>query len=160
MTWTKFCDFFTKFGLICNLKVISSYIKLYQNSTGKGDCFAFFRQLGTVGDVINLQRLSTFKLAGVDFKRSRPSPHKEFKKMCFLQFMLMFFLIAEQELLRLQQEYRIMEGDRKAYSEESQNIIRKQKAAITSLQAENEELMKDNYLAGSQQNENKVGLNF
>ena len=47
-----------------------------------------------------------------------------------------------------------MEGDRKAYSEESQNIIRKQRAAIASLQAENEELMKDSKLAGSQQNEN------
>lgn len=62
--------------------------------------------------------------------------------------------------MRLQQEYRIMEGDRKAYSEESQNIIRKQKAAIASLQAENEELMKDNYLAGSQQNENKVCYDY
>ena len=53
-----------------------------------------------------------------------------------------------------------MEGDRKAYSEESQNIIRKQRAAIASLQAENEELMKDSKLAGSQQNENKVILIF
>jgi len=70
--------------------------------------------------------------------------------------MLNIIFLAEQELLRLQQEYRIMEGDRKAYSEESQNIIRKQRAAITTLQAENEELMKDNHLAGSQQNENKV----
>ena len=73
---------------------------------------------------------------------------------------VLFLYLAEQELLRLQQEYRIMEGDRKAYSEESQNIIRKQKAAITSLQAENEELMKDNHLAGSQQNESKVKILF
>ena len=35
-------------------------------------------------------------------------------------------LLAEQELTKLQQQYRIMEGDRKAYSEESQNMIRKQ----------------------------------
>lgn len=52
-----------------------------------------------------------------------------------------------------------MEGDRKAYSEESQNILRRQKAVIAALQAENEELMKDNTLAGSQQNEVKV-LNY
>lgn len=49
-----------------------------------------------------------------------------------------------------------MEGDRKAYSEESQNIIRKQREAIDVLQKENEELMKDNRLAGSQQNQNNV----
>ena len=49
-----------------------------------------------------------------------------------------------------------MEGDRKAYSEESQNIIRKQREAIDVLQKENEELMKDNILAGSQQNQNNV----
>lgn len=49
-----------------------------------------------------------------------------------------------------------MEGDRKAYSEESQNIIRKQREAIDVLQKENEELMKDKRLAGNQQNQNNV----
>ena len=68
--------------------------------------------------------------------------------------------IAEQELARLQQEYRVMEGDRKAYSEESQNIIRKQREAIEALQAENEELMKENRLAGSQQNQTNDGKNI
>ncbi|EDV23841.1 uncharacterized protein TRIADDRAFT_64012, partial [Trichoplax adhaerens] len=34
--------------------------------------------------------------------------------------------LVEQELAKLQRQYRIMEGDRKAYSEESQNLIRKQ----------------------------------
>lgn len=67
-----------------------------------------------------------------------------------------FFAVAEQELLRLQQEYRIMEGDRKAYSEESQYIIHKQRVAIEALQTENEELMKDCRLAGSQTNQSKV----
>ena len=38
--------------------------------------------------------------------------------------------LAEQELVKLQRQYRIMEGDRAAYTEESQNIIRKQKYAI------------------------------
>ncbi|XP_057299829.1 coiled-coil domain-containing protein 63-like [Hydractinia symbiolongicarpus] len=66
----------------------------------------------------------------------------------------------EQELIRLQQEYRIMEGDRKAYSEESQNIIRKQREAISALQAENEELMKENRLAGSQQNQTNDSKNI
>ncbi len=38
-----------------------------------------------------------------------------------------FFLIAaEQELAKLQRQYRIIEGDRRAYSEETQNQIRKQ----------------------------------
>ncbi|XP_031560443.1 coiled-coil domain-containing protein 63-like [Actinia tenebrosa] len=67
--------------------------------------------------------------------------------------------IAEQELAKLQRQYRIMEGDRKAYSEESQNTIRKQRAAIEALQKENEELMKDNRLAGSEQNINKDAVN-
>ena len=73
---------------------------------------------------------------------------------------IIFSILAEQELVRLQQEYRVMEGDRKAYSEESQNIIRKQREAIEALQAENEELMKENRLAGSQQNQTNVCLNI
>eukprot|EP00794_Sanderia_malayensis_P007809 gene7808-8655_t len=67
--------------------------------------------------------------------------------------------LAEQELTKLQQQYRIMGGDRKAYSEESQNFIRKQRAAIEALQQENEELMKENKLAGSQQNKTKDSSN-
>ena len=35
--------------------------------------------------------------------------------------------IAEMELQKLQRQYRIMEGDRKAYSEESRAILKKQK---------------------------------
>lgn len=35
--------------------------------------------------------------------------------------------LAEAELVKLQRQYRIMEGDRSAYCEESQNVIRKQK---------------------------------
>ena len=42
--------------------------------------------------------------------------------------------IAEAELAKLQRQYRIMEGDRKAYCEESQNVIRKQRAQIAALQ--------------------------
>lgn len=71
-----------------------------------------------------------------------------------------FYLLAEQELVKLQQQYRIMDGDRKAYSEESQNLIRKQRNAIETLQAENEELSKENRLAGSIQNKTKVSCNW
>ncbi len=53
-----------------------------------------------------------------------------------------------------------MEGDRKSYSDESQNHIRKQRAAIEALQRENGELMKENRLAGSQQNKTKVSKNL
>ena len=35
--------------------------------------------------------------------------------------------IAEAELVKLQRQFRIMENDRRAYTEESQNKIRKQK---------------------------------
>lgn len=67
--------------------------------------------------------------------------------------------LAEQELGKLQRQYRIIEGDRRAYSEETQNQIRKQMEAIKSLERENEELMKDNTLAGSLQNQNQDRTN-
>jgi len=35
--------------------------------------------------------------------------------------------LAEQELVKLNRQYRLMEGDRTAYAQESQNLIRKQK---------------------------------
>ena len=41
--------------------------------------------------------------------------------------------LAENELAKLKRQYRIMEGDRKAYCEESQNIMRRQKAQIIAL---------------------------
>ncbi|RDD40524.1 Coiled-coil domain-containing protein 63 [Trichoplax sp. H2] len=61
--------------------------------------------------------------------------------------------LVEQELAKLQRQYRIMEGDRKAYSEESQNLIRKQRASILALQKENEMLMKDFKIAAGKQKE-------
>lgn len=67
--------------------------------------------------------------------------------------------LAEQELAKLQRQYRIIEGDRRAYSEETQNYLRKQREAIQSLERENEELMKDNTLAGSFQNQNQDKAN-
>jgi hypothetical protein len=53
-----------------------------------------------------------------------------------------------------------MDGDRKAYSEESQNIIRKQISQIKALEKENEELMKENKLAGSVGNQTKDQKNI
>lgn len=35
--------------------------------------------------------------------------------------------LAEGELSKLQRQYRIMENDRNAYTEESQNMLRKQR---------------------------------
>jgi hypothetical protein len=36
-------------------------------------------------------------------------------------------LVAELELQKLQRQYRLMEGDRKAYGEESKSLITKQR---------------------------------
>ena len=62
-------------------------------------------------------------------------------------------LQAEQELLKLQRQYRIMEGDRAAYTEESQNVIRKQKYQIGQLETEKQELLKELRLAESRSNQ-------
>ncbi|KAI8895386.1 hypothetical protein BC833DRAFT_163593 [Globomyces pollinis-pini] len=48
--------------------------------------------------------------------------------------------MAEIELQKLQRQYRIMEGDRKAYSEESRILIGKQRATIDKLRVDNEHL--------------------
>ncbi|XP_064153992.1 outer dynein arm-docking complex subunit 1-like isoform X1 [Anguilla rostrata] len=48
--------------------------------------------------------------------------------------------IAEAELAKLQRQFRIMEGDRQAYSIETQNLIRRQLQEIQKLQKEHEEL--------------------
>ncbi|KAK3087593.1 hypothetical protein FSP39_007948 [Pinctada imbricata] len=63
--------------------------------------------------------------------------------------------LAEQELIKLQRQYRIMEGDRAAYTEESQNLIRKQKAEIAQLEEEKQELLKELRLAESRKNQNQ-----
>ncbi|TPX55688.1 hypothetical protein PhCBS80983_g05122 [Powellomyces hirtus] len=49
--------------------------------------------------------------------------------------------MAELELQKLQRQYRIMEGDRKAYSEESRLLIAKQRATIDKLKRENQYLV-------------------
>ena len=62
-------------------------------------------------------------------------------------------LEALQEQAELQRQYRCMRNDRKIYTEETENAIRRQKAAIASLLKENEELVTLNKVAGSQHNE-------
>ncbi|XP_051957757.1 coiled-coil domain-containing protein 114 isoform X2 [Xyrauchen texanus] len=50
--------------------------------------------------------------------------------------------IAEAEIGKLQRQFRITEGDRQAYSIQSQEIIRKQRQEISKLREEQEELLK------------------
>lgn len=57
----------------------------------------------------------------------------------------------EQELAALHRSYRMMETDRQKYSEESQNIIKRQRQAIEKIRKENERL-KEQLKAESQQN--------
>nr|CAB3228649.1 CiAxp66.0 axonemal p66.0 [Phallusia mammillata] len=68
--------------------------------------------------------------------------------------------LAEAELAKFQRQYRIMEGDRKAYCEESQNVIRRQRAQITALQEERAEIQTNLQLAQSFQNQKKDSTNI
>ncbi|XP_060071331.1 coiled-coil domain-containing protein 63-like [Ylistrum balloti] len=63
-------------------------------------------------------------------------------------------VMVEQELQKLQRQFRLMEGDRAAYTEESQNLIRRQKREISHLECEKQELMKELRLAESHHNQN------
>ncbi|KAI9017712.1 hypothetical protein BC832DRAFT_44214 [Gaertneriomyces semiglobifer] len=67
--------------------------------------------------------------------------------------------MAELELQRLQRQYRIMEGDRKAYSEESRLLIAKQRASIEKLKHENQYLLEElNLLEQRSQERYKKGM--
>nr|XP_054775642.1 coiled-coil domain-containing protein 63-like [Lytechinus pictus] len=59
------------------------------------------------------------------------------------------YVLAEQELGKLHREYRILKNQRRAYLEESQNIIRKQNGHIESLKNERSEMDTDLRLAKS-----------
>ncbi|CAG5135520.1 unnamed protein product [Candidula unifasciata] len=63
--------------------------------------------------------------------------------------------LQEQELVNLQRSFRMMEGERAMYTEESQNVIRKQKQEIKLLVAEKSELLKELKLAESRSNQIK-----
>lgn len=62
---------------------------------------------------------------------------------------------AQEDLAKLQRQFRVTEGSRKQQADQAQNILRKQHAMIEALQAENADLMKNLSLAGSRQNEQK-----
>ncbi|KAJ3302847.1 Coiled-coil domain-containing protein 63 [Kappamyces sp. JEL0829] len=62
--------------------------------------------------------------------------------------------MAEIELQKLQRQYRIMEGDRKAYSEESRILIGKQRVSIEKLRVDNDHLQDELRLL-EQRNEDK-----
>ncbi|BFZ23745.1 hypothetical protein BsWGS_26784 [Bradybaena similaris] len=63
--------------------------------------------------------------------------------------------LQEQELANLQRSFRMMEGDRAMYTEESQNKIRKQKQEMKLLLAEKKELLDQLTLAESRSNQVK-----
>ena len=62
-------------------------------------------------------------------------------------------LEAQMELSNLQRMYRCMRNDRRNYTEETENTVRKQKMTIEALVKENEELESMILVAKSQQNE-------
>ncbi|XP_014455187.1 outer dynein arm-docking complex subunit 1 isoform X2 [Alligator mississippiensis] len=61
--------------------------------------------------------------------------------------------IAESELAKLQRQFRLLEGDRRAYAQESQETIRRQLAEIHRLEKEQEGLLKELQLAESRANQ-------
>jgi len=65
----------------------------------------------------------------------------------------------EMEYQRLQRQYRLMENDRKAYCQESQDLIKRQKDEIDKLEKEQEEVLKDLRLIESRSNSNKDDKN-
>ncbi|XP_046575038.1 coiled-coil domain-containing protein 63-like [Haliotis rubra] len=60
-----------------------------------------------------------------------------------------------QELARLQRQLRLLEGDRRAYTEETCNVLMKQKSVIRALQQENGEMTTVLRLSQSDRNEMK-----
>ena len=50
---------------------------------------------------------------------------------------------VEQELAELQRKFRVLENDKRAFSEDSQSIIRKQRATIEKLTRENRGMKQD-----------------
>ncbi|XP_069670366.1 coiled-coil domain-containing protein 63 isoform X2 [Periplaneta americana] len=63
--------------------------------------------------------------------------------------------LAEAELARLKRQYRIMEGDRGSYAQESNIVLKRQRKIIKILEAEKQELLTNLTVAKSCQNETK-----
>jgi len=67
----------------------------------------------------------------------------------------------EQEIAELQRKFRVLENDKRAYSEDSQGIIRKQRATIEKLTRENRKMkaeLNETRSSSSTQVENKIAL--
>ncbi|KAF5286951.1 hypothetical protein FQR65_LT12410 [Abscondita terminalis] len=64
-------------------------------------------------------------------------------------------IMAEAELGKLQRQYRIMEGDRKAFSDETNTKLAKQRKVILALKKEQHELLTDLKVATSLSNKRK-----
>ncbi|KAK4878234.1 hypothetical protein RN001_010740 [Aquatica leii] len=64
-------------------------------------------------------------------------------------------IMAEAELGKLQRQYRIMEGDRKAFSEETNTKLAKQRRVISALKKEQNELLTNLKVATSEANKRK-----
>mmetsp|Transcript_19437 Transcript_19437/g.35346 ORF Transcript_19437/g.35346 Transcript_19437/m.35346 type:complete len:551 (+) Transcript_19437:59-1711(+) len=68
---------------------------------------------------------------------------------------------VEQEIADLQRRFRVLENDKRAYSEDSQGIIRKQRATIEKLTRENRKMkaeLNETRSSSSSQVENKINL--
>jgi len=67
----------------------------------------------------------------------------------------------EQEIAELQRKFRVLENDKRAYSEDSQGIIRKQRATIEKLTRENRKMkaeLNETRSSSSSQVENRIAL--
>merc|ERR1712151_1238774 len=67
----------------------------------------------------------------------------------------------EQEIAELQRKFRVLENDKRAYSEDSQGIIRKQRATIEKLTRENRNMkseLNETRSSSGTQVENKICL--
>jgi len=67
----------------------------------------------------------------------------------------------EQEIAELQRKFRVLENDKRAYSEDSQGIIRKQRATIEKLTRENRKMkaeLNETRSSSSSQVENRIAM--
>ncbi len=68
-------------------------------------------------------------------------------------------LLAEQELIRLTRQFRVMEGDKEAYLEEASKALKRQRKVIEELQGEKTELARKLRVTKSKQNRKKDAEN-
>lgn len=68
-------------------------------------------------------------------------------------------LMAEQELLRLTRQFRVMEGDKEAYLDEATKALRRQRKIIDDLDREKADLERELKTATSRQNSRRDGEN-